>query len=126
MSSARSITSAVNPPRAVYLDYPLGHTAGKVDDAVNQMDIMRDTLTAFESIKQPGTIVDLSYEWCADDAWKDKVMRPQPRVGESDSSDNAHNDDRIARVATPQYQTVDDETQADSQCPSCIFLEDVK
>jgi hypothetical protein len=121
MSSARSITKAVNPPRAVYLDYPLGHTAGKVGNSDNQMDIMRDTLNAFTSIEQPGTILDLPYQWRADDSWKDKVMRPEAKA---EASDETHSDDRIARVPTPQYQSIEDENEADSQCASCVFLED--
>jgi len=123
MSSARSITAAVNPPRAVYLDYPLGHTAGKVNDKANQMAIMEDTLTAFASIESPGTIVDLVYAWRDNDAWKDSVMRPKPlQQGESEN----HNDDRIARVATPQYQSEADQADADADCPTCVFPEDQK
>ena len=70
MSSALSITRAVNPPRAVYLDYPLGYTSGKVHDKDNQMNVMRDTLAAFQSINRPGGVVYLDYEWCEDDSWK--------------------------------------------------------
>ena len=123
MSSARSITAAVNPPRAVYLDYPLGHTAGKVDDPDNQMQVMRDTLAAFEQIETPGTIVDLPYEWQADESWKDRVMRPQPK---SDRDADAHSDDRVERFGTPQYQTAADAEAADESCPTCVFLEDAR
>lgn len=119
MSSARSITAAVNPARAVYLDYPLGHTAGKVNDPANQMQVMQDTLNAFAGITVPGTIVDLAYSWQDDDSWKDKVMRPQT----SDKPDATHNDDRVQRFDTPQYQSTADEDAADPNCPSCIFLE---
>ena len=121
MSSAHSITAAVNPPRAVYLDYPLGHTAGKAGDRADQMNIMRDTLAAFERIEQAGTIVDLPYKWRDSDAWKDGVMRPGTDTG-GDTGDG-HNDDQVARVATPQYQTIEDEHAADSACPTCVFLE---
>ena len=123
MSSARSITAAVNPPRAVYIDYPLGHTAGKVNDQANQMAIMRDTLTALANIEAPGTIVDLAYSWRDDDAWKDSVMRTKPRQSGDSEGDN---DDRVARIATPQYQSEADQEIADADCPSCVFLEDRK
>lgn len=122
MSSARSITAAVNPPRAVYLDYPLGRTAGKVNDKANQMAIMEDTLKAFASIEAPGTIVDLVYAWRDDDVWKDSVMRPQSPRDDAQS----HSDDRIARVDTPQYQSAADELDADAACPTCVFLEEQK
>ena len=40
MSSAYSITRSVNPPRAVYLDFPLGRTAGKANDKPLQRKII--------------------------------------------------------------------------------------
>ena len=121
MSSARSITAAVNPPRAVYLDYPLGRTAGKPNDPANQDEVMKSTLDAFASIGTPGTIVDLPYRWLADDAWKDRVMRPQ---GGSKGGTAEHEDDRIERFDTPQYQSPQDKPADESHCPTCVFLED--
>ena len=100
MSSALSITAAVNPPRAVYLDYPLGRTAG-----------------------EPGTVVHLPYEWSPDDSWKDRVMRPDPDKARSESG---HADDRVARHDSPQYQTEADAEAADTNCPTCVFLEDAR
>ncbi len=124
MSSARSITRAVNPPRAVYLDYPLGRTAGKPLDTDNQRAVLRDTLAAFAAIDRPGTIVDLDYEWQPDDSWKDRVMRPDPDKPGGDGG--GHDDDRVARFDTPQYQTEADAAAADSACPTCFFLEDTR
>ena len=121
MSSARSITAAVNPPRAAYLDYPLGHTAGKRLDSNNQMAIMRDTLAIFEQALEPGTIVDLEYRWQEDDEWKDSVMRPQQNP---QGQDNGHNDTRTERFDTPQYQNDEDIAAADPACPSCVFLKE--
>ncbi len=115
MSSAYSITAAVNPPRAVYLDYPLGHTAGKPNDHENQRSIMRDTLRAFEDIDSPGAIRTLEYEWSSDHSWKDSVMRPDKSGASSDA--------RVERYATPQYQDSDDETLVEEGCPTCVFLE---
>jgi D-proline reductase (dithiol) PrdB len=126
LSSARSITAAVNPPRAVYLDYPLGHTAGKPNAPEEQLAILRHALDAFTKIKRPGEIIDLPFEWRADDAWKDKVMQPQTRSSEpSKARGKAQRDDRVARHATPQYQSEQDERAADPDCPTCIFF-DVK
>ena len=123
MSSALSITQAVNPPRAVYLDYPLGRTAGKPGDPENQRNVMRDTLAAFAAIDTPGDIVQLEYEWTADDSWKDRVMRPDPDKPKGSSE---HADDRVARHDTPQYQTSSDAEAADANCPTCVFLEDAQ
>ena len=119
MSSAYSITAAVNPPRAVYLDFPLGHTAGKPHDAGLQRRILRDTLDALVDIDAPGTIRWLPYRWAEDDGWKDLVMRPSP--------DGSSEDDRIKRHPDPQYQCEEDRIAAQAAferdgCPTCVFL----
>lgn len=117
MSSAYSITRAVNPPRSVFLDYPLGHTAGKPNDPANQRRIMIDTLNTLEIAQTPGGIRRLKYQWSADHSWKDRVMRP----GQGGSGGSAANDDRVARFDTPQYQFAEDEQIADSACPTCVL-----
>ena len=119
MSSAWSITAAVNPPRAVYLDFPLGHTAGKPHDPALQRRILRDTLEALVAIDTPGTIRRLPYRWAEDDAWKDLVMRPDPG--------GSGVDDRIERHPDPQYQYEEDRLTAEAAferdgCPTCVFL----
>jgi len=118
MSSAFSITAAVNPPRAVFLDFPLGHTAGKADDKGLQRKIMIDTLSALDSIQVPGTIRPLPYRWAEDDVWKDSVMRPDPA--------GKHNDSRIERNEEPQYQSDADRQEAAATlaaggCATCFF-----
>ncbi len=123
MSSAYSITKAVNPPRAVYIDFPLGRTAGKPNDKGLQRKIMIDTLTMLEAIQDPGTIRVLPYRWADQDDWKDGVMRPR-----ADGDSNA-SDDRVGRFPNPQYQTAEDEAEAkvrlaEDGCPTCVFLED--
>ena len=61
------ITQAVNPPRAVFVNFPLGHQTGKPHDPDMQRAIVRDALGAFETISKPGTIVELPYVWDAND-----------------------------------------------------------
>ncbi|MFM7120172.1 MAG: hypothetical protein ACKOZX_07985 [Gammaproteobacteria bacterium] len=136
LTSAWSITRAVNPPRAVYTDFPLGHTAGKQGDVPMQRDIMRAALRAITAFEQPGLIETLSWQWSSDDAWKDRVMRPKPPAEPSaedrgDVDDRARGgaardtgDDRVERHATPQYQTPEDEAAAAAAgtCPDCIWL----
>ncbi len=117
MSSARSITAAVNPPRAVFLDFPLGHTAGRAHDKAGQRKIMIDTLSALDSIQAPGTIRDLPYRWQETDDWKETVMRPDPS--------GRHNDSRTERDERPQYQLEADRAavQDEAGCAGCYFLE---
>lgn len=124
MTSALSITKAANPPRAAYLDFPLGHTAGKPHQRALNHDIVRDALIGFEALKQPGRMLMLPYEWAADDAWKDVVMRPRNPGAQ-------HDDARVERDATPQYQSEADRTLADAAlasggCPTCVWLDDPK
>ena len=121
MSSAYSITRSVNVPRAVYLDFPLGHTAGKPGDKALQRKIMIDTLSALDTIQVPGTIRSLPYRWAATEDWKDKVMRPNPAKTE-------HADERVERTTDPQYHLEDDARAAElnlarNGCADCIWPE---
>ena len=123
VSSAYSITASVNPPRAAFVDFPLGHTTGKPHDRVGQRKLMIDVLSALDGIQIPGTIQRLKYRWSDDDAWKDTAMRPRKGAATSD--------DRQTRWAEPQYQYPDDERAAAQSlatdgCPSCVWLADPK
>lgn len=99
LSSAYSITASVNPPRAVFVDFPLGHTAGRRDDRALQRHIMIDALSALESAARPGTIQVLPYRWSNDERWK--VQPPE-----------AGGDDRVTRSDEPQYQYPEDRDAA--------------
>jgi len=112
LSSALSITRSVNPPRAVFLDFPLGHTAGKALDEGLQDAIFEAALTAFETMETPGSVQTLPFHWANDDAWKDSVMRPQVAGSAGDSGE--HRDDRSERSAEPQYQLDSDRAAAES------------
>jgi len=73
MTSAIDITQAVRPPRAVFLNFPLGHQTGPPDQAELQRKIVTDAMRAFETITTPGTIVELPYVWDASDrSWEDR------------------------------------------------------
>lgn len=124
MTSALSITRSVNPPRAAFLDYPLGHTTGKPHEPALQRSLLLDALTAFETLEEPGAVLELPYTWEEGDAWKDHVMRPDPSAGSGEAAD-----DRTARHDTPQYQTERDrelaqEALASGGCETCVFLSD--
>jgi len=96
MTSAWSITAAANPPRAAFLDFPLGHTAGPPHDPVTQLSIMRDAFAVLESASVPGHIVPLDYTWPT--PWKAAARQLI--------------DHRTPRFDTPQYQTAEDERAA--------------
>jgi len=123
LTSAWSITRRVNPPRAVYTDFPLGHTAGKAHDGELQRQIMRAALHALTSVSIPGTIEPLPCHWSADDSWKDRVMRPQ--AADASRASRGH-DDRVERHAEPQYQNEADRLLAERApvCQGCLWLAD--
>lgn len=110
MTSAFSITRSVNPPRAVFLDYPLGHTTGKALDASLQRDIMMASLAALHELDTPGAVKMLPFRWSDDDDWKREVMES--------------GDARTGRSAEPVYQCEADRRLAQdaSDCPTCVFL----
>lgn len=68
LSSAYDLTALVKPPRSFFVNYPLGHTAGKPFDRENQMAILENALGRAKEITEPGTIVELPFVW-DDPAW---------------------------------------------------------
>ncbi len=94
MSSALDITQSVNPPRAAFLDFPLGHTTGKANDPDLQYAIVHDALTALEAIKKPGSMKMLPYRWSNDESWKE----------------GSSVDSRSERSSEPQFQCEEDRT----------------
>jgi hypothetical protein len=105
MTSALDITRSVNPPRAAFLDYPLGHTTGKPDDRALQRAILREALEAFTSLPAPGSVNMLGYHWAADEDWKRTAL--------------CGGDERQPRHDTPQYQCEQDRVLAEA-CAACI------
>jgi hypothetical protein len=99
MASARDIISAGRVPRALFIDYPLGHTCGKPGDGVDQLAIVRAALRALASAHQPETIIDLPHTW-GDDAWRDEASSAQAE------------DTRQPRDESPQFQFAADREAA--------------
>ena len=69
LGSALDIFSAGRPPRAAFVDYPLGHSSGKPFDAQDQLRIVRAAVAGLESLRAPGEILRLSGDWVRDD-WR--------------------------------------------------------
>ncbi len=59
----RDVVESVGTPRSVHYGFPFGFTLGESNDQAVQLRILKDTLRSLEDIDQPGTIVDLPYEW---------------------------------------------------------------
>jgi len=109
MTSARDITRAVNPPRAAFLDFPLGHTTGKPHAPDLQRRILVEALSSFETMTAPGSMKELPFRWSEDGEWKAKAF--------------AEGDDRAPRHDTPQYQDEEDRRMAEqgnsTSCSIC-------
>ena len=96
MTSSWAITASANPPRAAFLDYPLGHTAGRPNDLDEQIDIATRALGLIETASAPGLIEPLPHQWPS--AWKAKARELS--------------DKRTERFDTPQYERPGDEAAA--------------
>ena len=63
ISLCRKLIEQVGTPRCVHYRFPFGFTLGDVNDQSGQLRILKDTLRALEQTEEPGTIVDLAYQW---------------------------------------------------------------
>lgn len=72
LTSARDITERVRPPRAAFLDYPLGNQTGHPHNAGEQREIVLAALQMLETATAAGQILDLPYEWDEPD-WREQV-----------------------------------------------------
>jgi hypothetical protein len=106
----------VRPPRAAFVDYPLGHTAGKPGDPADQLALVRGALDLLRAATEPSAIVDLRRVWSDDRSWKEHPL----------SSGAAKGDGRAARSPLPAYQTEEDRVQAEARhapgarCGACV------
>jgi len=97
MASALDVIRAVNPPRAAFLDFPLGHTAGKPNEPELQREIMLRALNSLNSMSEPGSVTALDFRWSETDEWKENIVL-----------------ERAPRHDTPQYQTDEDHARAEA------------
>jgi D-proline reductase (dithiol) PrdB len=65
VSTARDITQQVKPPRAVFVNHPMGNTFGRAGDRVLQSRILREALGMVASETEAGKLIDLPHVWDA-------------------------------------------------------------
>jgi hypothetical protein len=110
MGSALDILKAGKPPRAAFLDFPLGHTTGKPHEPELQREILVQALDAFNTMTEPGSIKILPFRWSEADEWKKTAMM--------------EGDTRTPRYDTPQYQTEEDRIRAEANnAQACAVCE---
>ena len=100
LGSALDILESGRPPRATFVDYPLGHTAGKPFDPADQRDVVCAALAGLETVTQPGEIRILPHRWDETGEWKKEAGRTQGA------------DTRRPRDETPQFQYAADRDAA--------------
>jgi hypothetical protein len=74
LTSAIDITERIRPPRAAFLNLPLGNATGRPHDAEGQRRVLRAVLQMAESVSEPGTIVEVSERW-PDPDWEQETIR---------------------------------------------------
>lgn len=104
-------------PRGAFVDFPLGHTAGRAHDPALQRELMLAALAAFQELDTPGAIARLPFRWSADESWREERERG-----------GASADSRTPRADTPQYQSVADREAAErlhrsGPCGACVGAE---
>ncbi len=103
LGSALDILASGRPPRATFVDYPLGHSAGKAFDAADQLEIVRMALGGLETMKEPGEIVRLANAWDATGDWRVDAARSKggdTRESRDESPRFQHPADREAALAS--------------------------
>ena len=90
------------PPRAVFMDFPLGHGGGPLFNPEMQLSIAREALQVCESLREPGEIIHLDQTWPGGDGWKETA------------NDQSADDVRSPRDITPRYQFEEDRRLAEA------------
>ena len=88
ISLIREQSEAVQPPRALWVPFPLGRPLGVADNPEFQTDVLRSALGLLESAAEP-TIVDYlrdAPDADGDAVWACAVELPTPQVSELESS----------------------------------------
>ncbi len=115
LTSAMSITERVMPPRSLFVDAPLGHTAGPKHEPDTGRGIVEMALGLVELGLPSGSIVDSGYRW-PNDTWRADPLswsRKREDAGGGIAAATGSADTRTERSDAPQYQTEADRQAAE-------------
>ena len=98
---ALEILQSGQPPRAKFVNYPLGFESGRFRDKSDQLSVIRQALQGFDQMQEP-SIQPLDLEWL--DGWDIINERERGKL-----------DQRSPRTTEPQYQTEADRLAAESR-----------
>lgn len=63
VATGRDLTALVKPPRALFVNHPMGNNFGAAGDVATQTDILQTALGMLHSVATAGTLVDYASEW---------------------------------------------------------------
>lgn len=63
VATGRDLTALVNPPRALFVNHPMGNNFGAAHDVEMQTSILRAALGLVETAQEGGVIVDMPTTW---------------------------------------------------------------
>ena len=75
IGTAHDIMSKVTPPRAVFIDHPVGRTFGPPDNRLRNDEVLARVLEELPKFTCAGEIRDPGFQWLADGsrAWEDEL-----------------------------------------------------
>jgi hypothetical protein len=63
VATGRDLTELVRPPRALFVNHPMGNNFGRPGDVRMQTDILRTALAMIHNVESAGTLVDYPTDW---------------------------------------------------------------
>jgi D-proline reductase (dithiol) PrdB len=73
VSTGRDLTRLVRPPRALFVNAPMGNPFGRPGEKARQREILLDALRLAEADLVPGTLLDHRYDYGAE--FRDRVEK---------------------------------------------------
>lgn len=97
LSTLREMSEGFKPPRTVFLDFPLGCTAGKPNEPEQQREILRTALGLAPEFGEPWKIVDLPFRFSPDGNrdWEE-VVKDMYRKGQGAKTISSHSKDHLS------------------------------
>jgi len=81
-------------PRSVFVNFPLGHQCGKPNNTEMQLEILKDALNFLVSAREPGGMLELSYDWGESFGWNDYKEGVQKMLEEHGSEKQEWNPEK--------------------------------
>jgi hypothetical protein len=81
IGTAYDIMSKVVPPRAAFVNHPVGRTFGAPHDRERNVAVLAKALAELAQVTQPGMIRDLGCDWTSDGSrsWEEELRAEMRR-----------------------------------------------